>query len=159
MQRVSVPISVSMYASSPDRNLWQIKTILEENYWAGRDAVYSFQFVTGDTPLTNQRAPLYFHLIRYANVPSEAYATLAGATSVAGVVKNDGSIEYGGSVRGVLDDSIITWSDGSTWSKAAIVPTPQFIPMLPTARELRDAWSQDMYGMSPYITTGYYPTL
>lgn len=117
MQNSAAPATISMFTTSEDRRLWRIKTSIESSYWTDDQGVYEIQFETGNQPLDNMPGVMLFHVIRYTpDLVHDAFAI-----SIPGIMKNDGSIEYGGGVRGDLFGDVIMWNDGSVWNRVTNV--------------------------------------
>lgn len=116
MQRSGTTVSVSMFGSPDDENLWKIKTVLENSYWANpTEGVFNFQFSTDDNPLTNIKGPMRFNVVRYTpDVYYEAFVL-----AVPGIMNSDGTFEYGGGRKGMVstNGTAVIWNDGAIWSR------------------------------------------
>lgn len=115
MQRHNTSSVISMMTSLPDRMLLTIKNIYADSYWTSTQGVFVIQFETGDQPLMNVPGMMRFQLIRY----TPTYAYDAFSISIPGRMNNDGSIEYGGGIMGMInrEGNKILWNDGSAWLK------------------------------------------
>lgn len=122
MQRHNTSSAISMLTAMPDQMLLKIKNKYANSYWANNQGVYVVQFDTGNQPLMNVPGIMRFQLIRY----TPTYSFDAFSISIPGRMNNDGSIEYGGGILGMIskDGNKIIWSDGTEWLKVDKVIPP-----------------------------------
>ena len=114
MQRSAQSAVVSGYGTFIDRSLLDIKKALSCSFWKSpQEGVFSFQFLTENTPLTNVISPHMFQIARYT--PDFNYESFQ--TTIPGRLNSDGSFEYGGGRYGILNGDTITWKQGGTWTR------------------------------------------
>lgn len=124
MQRHNVPVQISMLNSPEDIKLLDIKTRLQNSYWASPEGVFVFQFQTDNQPLPLP-GPMRFNLIRYT--PDLKYQ--AFILAIPGIVNNDGSFNYGGGREGKIANDVIFWNDGGVWTPIKNIPQVNADPL------------------------------
>lgn len=124
MERHSIQLSGPILGNKTDINLYHIMQTLRDNYWAGTEGVYNFQFLNNSNTLVNTSGPMYFQLLRYS--PTWTQDPTAWTISMQGRLNNDGTIEYAEGIKGKLHGDKIFWQPwwygGNVWKKVNFVP-------------------------------------